>query len=80
MVLVHNRKFLVQEANDLAILLRAGALPAPMNILEERTVGPGLGADSVAAGRIALIVGFAAVIGFMSVSYAYLVCSPILRS
>ena len=61
--------FSVQEANDLAILLRAGALPAPMNILEERTVGPGLGADSVAAGRIALIVGFAAVIGFMSVSY-----------
>ena len=61
--------FTVQGANDLAILLRAGALPAPMNILEERTVGPGLGADSVAAGRIALIVGFAAVIGFMSVSY-----------
>ena len=61
--------FSVQEANDLAILLRAGALPAPMNILEERTVGPGLGADSVAAGRIALIVGFAAVIGFMSLSY-----------
>ncbi|MEC8177604.1 MAG: protein translocase subunit SecD, partial [Pseudomonadota bacterium] len=61
--------FTVQEANDLAILLRAGALPAPMNILEERTVGPGLGADSVAAGRIALIVGLAAVIGFMSVSY-----------
>ena len=61
--------FTVQGANDLAILLRAGALPAPMNILEERTVGPGLGADSVAAGRIALIVGFAAVIGFMSLSY-----------
>ncbi len=62
--------FTVQEANDLAILLRAGALPAPMNILEERTVGPGLGADSVAAGRIALIVGFVAVIGFMSISYS----------
>ena len=61
--------FTVQEANDLAILLRAGALPAPMTILEERTVGPGLGADSVAAGRIALIVGFLAVIGFMIVSY-----------
>jgi protein-export membrane protein SecD len=61
--------FSVQEANDLAILLRAGALPAPMNILEERTVGPGLGADSVAAGRIALIVGFVAVIGFMVLSY-----------
>jgi len=61
--------FSVQEANDLAILLRAGALPAPMNILEERTVGPGLGADSVAAGRIALIVGFLAVISFMLLSY-----------
>ena len=61
--------FSVQEANDLSILLRAGALPAPMTILEERTVGPGLGADSVAAGRIALIVGFAAVIGFMVLSY-----------
>jgi protein-export membrane protein SecD len=61
--------FSVQEANDLAILLRAGALPAPMSILEERTVGPGLGADSVAAGRIALIVGFLAVIGFMILSY-----------
>ena len=62
--------FSVEEANDLAILLRAGALPAPMSILEERTVGPGLGADSVAAGRIALIVGFVAVIGFMIVSYS----------
>jgi preprotein translocase subunit SecD len=62
--------FSVEEANDLAILLRAGALPAPMSILEERTVGPGLGADSVAAGRIALIVGFLAVIGFMIVSYS----------
>lgn len=61
--------FTVQEANDLSILLRAGALPAPMTILEERTVGPGLGADSVAAGRIALIVGFLAVIGFMIISY-----------
>jgi len=62
--------FSVEEANDLAILLRAGALPAPMSILEERTVGPGLGADSVAAGRIALIVGFIAVIGFMIISYS----------
>jgi preprotein translocase subunit SecD len=61
--------FTVQEANDLAILLRAGALPAPMNVLEERTVGPGLGADSVAAGEKALVVGFAAVIIFMLLSY-----------
>ena len=62
--------FSVQEANDLAILLRAGALPAPMQILEERTVGPGLGADSIAAGRIALIIGFLAVIAFMIISYS----------
>ena len=61
--------FTTQEANDLSILLRAGALPAPMRILEERTVGPGLGADSVEAGRIALIVGFIAVIVFMLLSY-----------
>lgn len=61
--------FTVQQANDLAILLRAGALPAPMQILEERTVGPGLGADSVAAGQLALIVGFIAVIAFMVLSY-----------
>ena len=61
--------FSVQEANDLAVLLRAGALPAPLNILEERTVGPGLGADSVAAGKIAAIIGFAAVIFYISISY-----------
>lgn len=61
--------FTTQEANDLAILLRAGALPAPMHILEERTVGPGLGADSIAAGRIALIIGFIAVVVFMVLSY-----------
>lgn len=62
--------FSTQEANDLAILLRAGALPAPMSVLEERTVGPGLGADSIAAGRLALIVGFFAVIAFMIASYS----------
>ncbi len=61
--------FTVQEANDLSILLRAGALPAPMQILEERTVGPSLGADSIASGRLALIVGFIAVIVFMMLSY-----------
>jgi protein-export membrane protein SecD len=48
--------FSVEEANDLAILLRAGALPAPLIILEERTVGPGLGADSIAAGEMAAII------------------------
>lgn len=61
--------FTVQEANDLAILLRAGALPAPMTVLEERTVGPGLGADSIVAGERALVVGFVAVIGFMLITY-----------
>ena len=61
--------YTVQTANDLAILLRAGALPAPLNILEERTVGPGLGADSVAAGRIAAIIAFSAVILYIAVSY-----------
>lgn len=61
--------FTVQEANDLAILLRAGALPAPMQILEERTVGPGLGADSIAAGEIAAIIGAIAVVAFMIVAY-----------
>lgn len=62
--------FSVEGANDLAILLRAGALPAPLNILEERTVGPGLGADSVAAGSKASIIGFLAVIVFILISYA----------
>ena len=61
--------FSVDEANDLAVLLRAGALPAPLTILEERTVGPGLGADSVAAGKIACIVAFLAIIVFMVLSY-----------
>jgi preprotein translocase subunit SecD len=61
--------FTVQGAQDLALLLRAGALPAPLTILEERSVGPGLGADSIAAGKIASIVGMALVIGFMVVVY-----------
>ncbi len=61
--------FSVETANDLTILLRAGALPAPLNILEERTVGPGLGADSIKAGSRASIVGFILVIGFILVSY-----------
>src|SRR5204863_4301993 len=49
--------FTVQGANDLAILLRAGALPAPLTIIEERTVGPGLGADSIEKGKLASYVG-----------------------
>jgi preprotein translocase subunit SecD len=62
-------RFTVQETVDLALVLRAGALPAPLNILEERTVGPGLGADSIAAGKTASIVGFIAVVAFMIASY-----------
>ena len=61
--------FTVQEANDLAILLRAGALPAPLVILEERTVGPGLGADSIRSGKVASILGLALVLIYMFISY-----------
>ena len=61
--------FTTEEANDLALLLRAGALPAPLTILEERTVGPGLGADSIAAGKVASIIGLFLVIIFMIVVY-----------
>ncbi|WP_458760938.1 protein translocase subunit SecD [Afipia sp. TerB] len=61
--------FTVQQANDLAILLRAGALPAPLTIIEERTVGPGLGQDSIAAGELASYVGSVLVIVFMTLTY-----------
>jgi preprotein translocase subunit SecD len=61
--------FTVESANDLAILLRAGALPAPLTIIEERTVGPGLGQDSIAKGKLSSYVGAAMVIGFMLVTY-----------
>ena len=61
--------FNIQEAQDLSLLLRAGALPAPLKILEERSVGPGLGADSISAGKIASIIGIIAVIIFMGVAY-----------
>ncbi|MFP4126664.1 MAG: protein translocase subunit SecD [Alphaproteobacteria bacterium] len=61
--------FTVQEANELALLLRSGALPAPLTVLQERTVGPDLGADSVAAGEIAGIIGLTLVAGFMILYY-----------
>jgi protein-export membrane protein SecD len=61
--------FTVQSASDLALLLRAGALPAPITILEERTVGPGLGADSIHAGALACIVAVALVVVFMVLLY-----------
>ena len=61
--------FTVAETVNLSILLRSGALPAPLVIIEERTVGPSLGADSIAAGKIASIIGLAAVVVFILVSY-----------
>jgi len=61
--------FTVQSANDLAILLRAGALPAPLTIIEERTVGPGLGQDSIEAGKMAAYIGAALVVIFMIATY-----------
>jgi len=61
--------FTVQQANDLSILLRAGALPAPLTIIEERTVGPGLGQDSIEKGELAAYVGSIMVIVFMLLTY-----------
>ena len=61
-----------QSATDLALLLRSGALPAPLNIIEERTVGPDLGEDSIRAGSISLIIGFFLVILFMFIKYKIL--------
>ena len=59
----------VEEARDIAIVLRAGALPAPLEIIEERTVGPSLGADSINAGKVAGIMGLLAVMLLMAVYY-----------
>jgi len=61
--------FTVQTANDLAVLLRAGALPADLTIEEERTVGPSLGQDSIEAGKYAAIIGMLAVVVFMVAVY-----------
>ncbi len=61
--------FTFQSATDLALLLRSGALPAPLNIIEERTVGPDLGQDSINAGLIALIIGFFLVVLFIFIKY-----------
>ncbi|WP_375263622.1 protein translocase subunit SecD [Palleronia sp.] len=61
--------FTVEQSTELAVLLRAGALPAELTFLEERTIGPELGQDSIEAGRIACIVAFAAVLIFMGLSY-----------
>ncbi len=61
--------FTVEESTNLAVLLRAGALPAGLEFLEERTIGPELGQDSIDAGKVATTVAFAAVLVFMALSY-----------
>ena len=61
--------FTIEDSTNLAVLLRAGALPATLAFLEERTIGPELGADSIEAGKIACVVAFAAVLVFMALSY-----------
>lgn len=61
--------FTVKSASDLALLLRSGALPAPLEVLEERTVGAGLGADSIREGIFASVVGLIAVVAFMIAAY-----------
>jgi preprotein translocase subunit SecD len=59
----------MEEARDLAIVLRAGALPAPVTVLEERTVGPSLGYDSIRQGMFAMAVGGALLLAFMAIYY-----------
>ncbi|MEM7686234.1 MAG: protein translocase subunit SecD, partial [Pseudomonadota bacterium] len=61
--------FTVESATNLAILLRAGALPASISVEEERTVGPDLGADSIAAGKLATILAFVGILIFMGTTY-----------
>ena len=61
--------FSVEEANNLAIVLRSGALPAPMTIIEERTVGPDLGQESIDKGIISLIIGFFLVVLYIFINY-----------
>lgn len=61
--------FTLQSAKDLAVLLRSGALPAPLEVIEERTVGAGLGADTIATGKIGSVVGVLFVLVFMAMLY-----------
>jgi preprotein translocase subunit SecD len=61
--------FSLEEAHELAIVLRSGALPAPVKIIEERTVGPSLGRDSIRAGELSFVVGAVAVLVFMAIYY-----------
>ena len=62
-------RFTTKEANDLALLLRAGSLAAPMDIIEERTIGPSLGADNIARGLHSTVLGFALIAVFMTLYY-----------
>lgn len=64
--------FDIESANELALLLRAGALPTPLKIIEERSIGPSLGADSIESGKKAGLIGFIAVAVFMVLSYGIL--------
>jgi SecD/SecF fusion protein len=64
-------RFTTQEANDLAIVLRSGALPAKLTVVEERTVGPSLGSDSIRAGVIATLIGTIGVVIFMVIGYGF---------
>ncbi len=63
--------FTVESASDLSNMLNAGALPARLTPIEQRTVGPGLGQDSIAAGQTAILIGFAMVIVFMLLAYGF---------
>lgn len=62
-------RFTTESANDLAVLLRSGALPVPLKVVEERSVGPSLGADSIAAGKQAALLGVVLVMAFMIINY-----------
>ena len=64
--------FSVESATELSLMLRAGSLPAPLKVIEERTIGPNLGADSIQSGKVAALVGFALVVVFMILSYGVL--------
>ena len=67
--IIESGSFTAESANELAVLLRAGALPAPLSVIEERSVGPSLGQDSIRAGTVASLVGIGLVVVFMLLSY-----------
>lgn len=63
--------FTTEEATDLAVVLRSGALPAPVDVLEERSVGPSLGQESIEKGIASTTIGFAVILGFMALYYGF---------